>query len=260
MLTCFAFRDESPLSDEISPPALPDERLWTNDLQDFVVASLGVLPEDQQLRQLQDMVREDIHVRQCARVDKYIAEQAKQRREEDEAKKKDEENREAEQAEFKLRMERMKEDRLDEQWKREEQQKELEKRQWRERKQKDSEEEKLKASGVRYPNRPDLEEASRSGRAWALEQQAKAEEKMKQSELMWQKKLAEEELKVKEEKEMKRAKLVELLNRQAVLEDELENLVYMVRLTEMDKYRRKMEILDELEILDVQIKNARDAL
>jgi hypothetical protein len=34
----------------------------------------------------------------------------------------------------------------------------------------------------------------------------------------------------------------------------------MVRLTEMDKYRRKMEILDELEILDVQIKNARDAL
>jgi hypothetical protein len=83
---------------------------------------------------------------------------------------------------------------------------------------------------------------------------------MKQSELMWQKKLAEEELKVKEEKEMKRAKLVELLNRQAVLEDELENLVYMVRLTEMDKYRRKMEILDELEILDVQIKNARDAL
>jgi hypothetical protein len=72
--------------------------------------------------------------------------------------------------------------------------------------------------------------------------------------------LAEEELKVKEEKEMKRAKLVELLNRQAVLEDELENLVYMVRLTEMDKYRRKMEILDELEILDVQIKNARDAL
>jgi hypothetical protein len=49
---------------------------------------------------------------------------------------------------------------------------------------------------------------------------------------------------VKEEKEMKRAKLVELLNRQAVLEDELENLVYMVRLTEMDKYRRKMEILD----------------
>jgi hypothetical protein len=157
-------------------------------------------------------------------------------------------------------MERMKEDRLDEQWKREEQQKELEKRQWRERKQQDSEEEKLKASGVRYPNRPDLEEASRSGRAWALEQQAKAEEKMKQSELMWQKKLAEEELKVKEEKEMKRAKLVELLNRQAVLEDELENLVYMVRLTEMDKYRRKMEILDELEILDVQIKNARDAL
>jgi hypothetical protein len=83
---------------------------------------------------------------------------------------------------------------------------------------------------------------------------------MKQSELMWQKKLAEEELKVKAEKEMKRAKLVELLNRQAVLEDELENLVYMVRLTEMDKYRRKMEILDELEILDVQIKNARDAL
>jgi hypothetical protein len=65
---------------------------------------------------------------------------------------------------------------------------------------------------------------------------------------------------VKAEKEMKRAKLVELLNRQAVLEDELENLVYMVRLTEMDKYRRKMEILDELEILDVQIKNARDAL
>jgi hypothetical protein len=111
---------------------------------------------------------------------------------------------------------------------------------------------------VRYPNRPDLEEASRSVRAWALEQQAK--EKMKQSELMWQKKLAEEELKVKAEKEMKRAKLVELLNRQAVLEDELENLVYMVRLTEMDKYRRKMEILDELEILDVQIKNARDAL
>ena len=45
-----------------------------------------------------------------------------------------------------------------------------------------------------------------------------------------------------------------------MLEDELENLVYMVRLTEMDKYRRKMEILDELEILDVQIKNARDAL
>jgi len=258
MLTCFAFRDESPLSDEISPPALPDERLWTNDLQDFVVASLGVLPEDQQLRQLQDMVREDIHVRQCARVDKYIAEQAKQRREEDEAKKKDEENREAEQAVFKLRMERMKEDRLDEQWKREEQQKELEKRQWRVRKQQDSEEEKLKASGVRYPNRPDLEEASRSVRAWALEQQAK--EKMKQSELMWQKKLAEEEFKVKAEKEMKRAKLVELLNRQAVLEDELENLVYMVRLTEMDKYRRKMEILDELEILDVQIKNARDAL
>jgi hypothetical protein len=36
-------------------------------------------------------------------------------------------------------MERMKEDRLDEQWKREEQQKELEKRQWRERKQQDSE-------------------------------------------------------------------------------------------------------------------------
>jgi hypothetical protein len=57
-----------------------------------------------------------------------------------------------------LRMERLKEDRLDEQWQWEEQQKELEKQQWRERKklaekvdfiherqQKESEEEKLKA-------------------------------------------------------------------------------------------------------------------
>ncbi len=95
------------------------------------MTSLVVLPEDQQLRQLQDMLREDIHLRQFARVDKYNAEQAKQKREEDEAKKREEENREAEQAVFNLRMELLKEDRLDEQWQREEQQKELGKRQWR---------------------------------------------------------------------------------------------------------------------------------
>jgi hypothetical protein len=258
---------------------LPDEKLWTNELQDFVVTSLVVLPEDQQLRQLQDMLREDIHVRQCSRVDKYVAEQATQKREEDEAKKREEENREAEQAVFNLRMERLKEDRLDEQWQREEQQKELGKWQWRERKelakkadfiherqQKESEEEKLKAKDwerlvmlgeMRYPNRPDLEAASRRARAWAQEQEAKAEEKMEQNEILWRKKLAEEALKVKE---MKRTKVIELLNRQASLEVELENLVYMVRLTEVEKYRRKMEILDELEILELEIKKARDAL
>jgi hypothetical protein len=280
MLTCSAFRDKPPPSDDFSHPPLPDEKLWTNELQDLVVTSLVVLPEDQQLRQLQDMLREDIHVRQCARVDKYIAEQAKQKREEDEVKKKEEENREAEQAVFNLRMERLKQDRLEEQWLREEQQKELEKRQWRERKelaeradfirerqQKESEEEKLKTKDrerlvllgeVRYPNRPDLEASSRRARAWAQEQQAKAEEeKMEQNEILWRNKLAEEALKVKE---MKRTKVIELLNRQASLEDELESLVYMVKLTEVEKYRKKMEILDELEILELEIKRARDEL
>ncbi len=244
------------------------------------MTSLVVLPEDQQLRQLQDMLCGDIHMRQCARVDKYVAEQAKQKREEDEAKKREEENREAEQAVFNLRMELLKEDRLDEQWQQEEQQKELGKRHWRERKelaekaviiherqQKESEEEKLKAKDrerlvmlgeVSYPNRPDLEAASRWASAWAQEQEAKAEEKMEQNEIFWRKKLADEALKVKE---MKRMKVIELLNRQASLEDELENLVYMVRLlTEVEKYRRKMEILDELEILELEIKKARDAL
>ncbi len=110
---------------------------------------------------------------------------------------------------------------------------------------------------MRYPNRPDLEAASRRARAWAQEQEAKAEEKMEQNEILWRKKLAEEALKVKE---MKRTKVIELLNRQASLEVELENLVYMVRLTEVEKYRRKMEILDELEILELEIKKARDAL
>jgi hypothetical protein len=223
MLTCSAFMNKPPSSDQFSPPVLPDEKLWTNDLQDFVVTSLVVLPEDQQLRQLQDMLCEDIHVRQCARVDKCIAEQAKQKREEVEVKKREEENREAEQAVFNLRMERLKEDRLDKQWQWEEQQNELGKRQWRERKeqaekadfiherqQKESEEEKLKAKDlerlvmlgeVRYPNRLDLEAASRRARAWAQEQEAKTEEKMEQNEILWRKKLAEEALKVNVERE-----------------------------------------------------------
>ncbi len=96
---------------------------------------------------------------------------------------------------------------------------------------------------VSYPNRPDLEAASRRARVWAQEQEAKAEEKMEQNEILWRKKLAEEALKVKE---MQRTKVIELLNCQASLEDELENPMYMVRLTEVEKYRRKMEILDEL--------------
>ncbi len=58
------------------------------------MTSLVVLPEDLQLRQLQDMLRQDIQVRQCSRVDKYVTEQAKLKREEDETKKREEENRE----------------------------------------------------------------------------------------------------------------------------------------------------------------------
>jgi hypothetical protein len=97
ILTCSAFRNKPTSSDQFTPPALTDEKLWTNELQDLVVTSLVVLPEDQQLPQLPDMLCGDIHVRQCARVDKYVAEQAKQKREEDEAKKREEENREADQ-------------------------------------------------------------------------------------------------------------------------------------------------------------------
>ena len=82
--------------------------------------------------------------------------------------------------------------------------------------------------------------------------------------MMWKKRFEDEERKVKEEKRMK---VIELHNRKVLLEDELENLEYIVKdrvtgekLTEEEMEKRRTDIMEELNTLDYNLSLARKAL
>jgi hypothetical protein len=81
---------------------------------------------------------------------------------------------------------------------------------------------------------------------------------------MWKERFEDEERKVKEEKRMK---VIELHNRKVLLEDELENLEYIVKdrvtgekLTEEEMEKRRTDIMEELNTLDYNLSLARKAL
>jgi hypothetical protein len=181
--------------------------------------------------------------------------------------KKDEDNREGKQGEFKLRVERLRQYRQKEPWLRKEEQKEKqqkEKQQWMKQKEllaKEAENQKrlnekekkqqaldcervVRLGEKRYPNRPDLEAASRRLSAWR-EQQEVQRAKMLQ--------------------EVKRQRVAELQVKRILLEDELECLDEIERVngvlyTKEDKEKRRIEILKELDILELEEKRARAAL
>ncbi len=97
-----AFSDEAPGSSGaplLPPPGFEDD-VWSTDMQKYVVEAL-LEPGESWER----VVEEDTHARQMVRLDMYISATEKHQREE----------KEAEEAEHKLRMERMREEHYEEQ-------------------------------------------------------------------------------------------------------------------------------------------------
>jgi hypothetical protein len=250
------------------PPGFQDD-VWSPDMQKYVVEAL-LEPGESWER----VVEEDTHARQMVRVDRYISASEKRQRE----------DREAEEAEHELRLVRMRQERLAEQCRLHEEKMKKEKRQWervkalqareaeeaeeRQRQRRRQQEEKDRetvaklAQDTRTYQRDDLENAHRSILEWKREQEAK--KKHEEHELMWKERFEDEERKVKEEKRMK---VIELHNRKVLLEDELENLEYIVKdrvtgekLTEEEMEKRRTDIMEELNTLDYNLSLARKAL
>ena len=274
---------------DVPPPAMedvpvpPPENMWPEGLQEYVVDSL-LFPEQHEKERQQQMEQDAyVHARQCERVDRYIEEQQRRKEEEerqlqqDELRRKDAENREADQAVFQLQVQRARQEREDEHWRHEQQQQQQERqRLMREKEQRArieeqaeferlqqkrareaaKEQETVERLGKRTYLREDLEQAHLSGKRWA-EEQAEKKRREQEHERYWQKRLEEEARLVREEKRMRAENLA---YRRSLLEDELLNIQYIVKLNDVEKEMRKKEIAQEVSSLQLQEEEIRREL
>jgi hypothetical protein len=298
-------------------PVPPPENMWPEGLQEYVVDSLLFPEQHEKERQQQMEQDAYVHARQCERVDRYIEEQQRKKEEEerqkqmehdafvharqcervdryieeqqrkkeeeerqlqqDELRRKDAENREADQAVFQLQVQRARQEREDEHWRHEQQQQQQERqRLMREKEQRArieeqaeferlqqkrareaaKEQETVERLGKRTYLREDLKQAHLSGKRWA-EEQAEKKRREQEHERYWQKRLEEEARLVREEKRMRAENLA---YRRSLLEDELLNIQYIVKLNDVEKEMRKKEIAQEVSSLQLQEEEIRREL